>query len=332
MQERALFTDKGTTVGLHDKIDEMKETLNKLVREIAEANEEIEREVEKLSSVLKQIPSATAGSEEFERKLLEICSVMSELSTVVRGSCSDCMRESSEKFKGAIEGCKQMQHKEQEQLLVQVLEEVRAMQRKLDNVESQITDIQVKLDEAINNSRSAVHMLNQMCLAQSNTMMAPYLVWIYPAERKKGRWGKLLSPREWIYDTIYIHLICPVSLKVCKERFEIKLLKDWFKRALPYLKAAMLVLKLVVTTANRMGLPLPPFDLMELPSESRELQAVTALSACISEVAKEENIDLKPLEDQFNAWEKQQHLDPRVMEHMRSSNKAMLELMESIDR
>eukprot|EP00960_Hanusia_phi_P042516 755538-Hanusia_phi.AAC.3 len=256
---------------------------------------------------------------------------MKELSTKVRGSCSDCMLESSEKFKDALEGCKLMQEKEQKQLLVKVLEQLQAMQSKLDNVEAH-PDIQGKLDEAINVSRSAVCLLNRLCLAQSESTMAPYLIWIYPAERKKSLMSRL-NPKHWFYDKVYIQFICPVSLKVCEERFETREMRSWFKRALPYFKAAMLVLQLALSTATCMGLPCPPLDLVQMPSESRELAAVKALSAFVSEIAVEENIDLKPLEDQLDACQRQQErFDAAIPERLRSSNRTIVELMESIDR
>eukprot|EP00960_Hanusia_phi_P018143 533476-Hanusia_phi.AAC.1 len=238
------------------------------------------------------------------------------------------MQESSKKFKDALEECKQMQEKEQKQVLVKVLEQLQAMQSKLDKFEAQISDIQNKLVETITASRSAVCLLNRLCLAQSDSTMAPYLIWIYPAERKKSLMSRL-NPKHWIYDKVYIQFICPVSLKVCDERFETREMKSWFKRALPYLKAAMLVLQLALTTATRMGLPCPPIDLVNLPSESRELAAVKALSVFVSEMAEEEKIDLKPLEDQLDACERQQErLDAALVQSLRSSNRAIVELME----
>jgi len=351
MRERALFTDSETTTGLHRKVDQVTETLSSIKLEISELkpliregldgiisqaanNEGVEKELKKLTRALSQLPrvdaTAAGNSEEIRIQLDKICHVIEDFSTLVSGNCSYCLQGVSETFKATLQTCQSKQGKDQEEMLLKVLKQMGDMQKQLNNVETEIMDLKDKLEDAVTASRSAVFLLNRLCLAEADGKLAPHLIWIYPAERKKSLMSRL-NPKHWIYDKVYIRFICPVSLQVCAERFETQDMKSWFKRALPYLKAALCVLQIALASAWCMGLPCPALG-DQVPRENRELEAVKALSGFVMEMAVQEQINLSPIEESLNARERQQEKLDALRDDLRRSNKAVVELMENIDK
>ena len=80
-----------------------------------------------------------------------------------------------------------------------------------------------------------------------------------------------------------------------------------------------------------MGLPLPALNL-EIDCDMREIEAVKSMDAFVTEVAVQEQVDLTPIESWLNGQEQEQERLMQLRENLIGSNRAVIQLMETIDK
>ena len=110
------------------------------------------------------------------------------------------------------------------------------------------------------------------------------------AKKAVGR----INPRKWFSETMYLTFICPVSLQLAQcgptgEGFVIKQPKEELRKAMPYLRVGLQVLKVSVAAGRCFGLPLPYVGAIETKMEKAKLEAdaVTKLLATCKDLCED---------------------------------------------
>jgi len=193
-----------------------------------------------------------------------------------------------------------------------VLESLRSLHRKIGSMDSRMEHFANQLGVAIRESRGQTRLLRTLLSVTvgGHGRLPPRIVWVYPKPKQEQAAGvgpkkrgilsrlsssvKRVSPSTWLFDTVLVTFICPVTLKVIVcgpdgAGFELKQPKSAVLEVLPYIQAGLFVLQVAVAGGRCIGLPLPSLVGVgdAVSSAAREAGAIDNLLDACTDLALE---------------------------------------------
>ncbi|EOD13023.1 hypothetical protein EMIHUDRAFT_247174 [Emiliania huxleyi CCMP1516] len=146
----------------------------------------------------------------------------------------------------------------------EIVESLRRMDLKIDQVGSKIDQVHLKIDQVL--LKLAVQFEVLGTLLRGVDTIAPKLICFLPAavfSKGSGMRAKLkaLTPKNWFKQTVRVFFFDPIRMSLAPtnagEGFELTFPKEWLVKAMPYVKLGLATLKFAYVAGRLAGFPVP---------------------------------------------------------------------------
>ncbi|KAG1654352.1 hypothetical protein FOA52_011847 [Chlamydomonas sp. UWO 241] len=131
--------------------------------------------------------------------------------------------------------------------------DMRELREGIDSIYTVVIDSNAKLDLVLQGMQAHTRMMSSILTGDREV---PSLLCFTPAQASNKSW---MNPSQWLHTVVHLRFVCPVSMEFDPVFFPVKIAKEWFKKAMPYIKAGLIVLKIASAAGRCAGFPIPDF-------------------------------------------------------------------------